>query len=192
MVTIQYAAAAAAAKSLQSCPTLVWPHRWQPTRLPVPGIFQARTLEWVAISFSNAWKWKVKVKLLCCVQLFTTPWTACSLPGSSVHGSFQGRVLEGGAIALSKLSSIGFPNWQFSWITEFPELLIQCQLVSIPLLIAYAQGAKVMWGKHHQEQSGTVFFQKDKCNQKKTMDFEAPTTTTKICLYIYNNGEWQV
>ena len=36
----------------------VWPHRWQPIRLPVPGILQARTLEWIAISFSNAWKWK--------------------------------------------------------------------------------------------------------------------------------------
>ena len=58
-------AAAAAAKSLQSCPTLCDPTDGsQPTRLPspVPGILQARTLEWVAISFSDAWKWKVKVK----------------------------------------------------------------------------------------------------------------------------------
>ena len=54
----------------------VRPHRRQPTRLPVPGILQARTLEWVAISFSNAWKWKVKVKTLSHVQLFATPWTA--------------------------------------------------------------------------------------------------------------------
>ena len=46
------------------------------TRLPVPGIFQARTLEWVAISFSNAWKWKVKVKSLSHVWLLATPWTA--------------------------------------------------------------------------------------------------------------------
>ena len=54
----------------------VKPHRWQPTRLPVPGILQARTLEWVAISFSNAWKGKVKVKLLSCVWLLVTLWTA--------------------------------------------------------------------------------------------------------------------
>ena len=54
----------------------VRPHRRQPTRLPVPGILQARTLESVAISFSNAWKWKVKVKLLSRVQLFSIPWTA--------------------------------------------------------------------------------------------------------------------
>ena len=58
------AAAAAAAKSLQSCPTLCNPVDGNPPGFPVPGILQARTLEWVAISFSNAWKWKVKVKLL--------------------------------------------------------------------------------------------------------------------------------
>ena len=54
----------------------VWPHRWQPTRLRRPWIRQARTLEWVAISFSNAWKWKVKVKSLSCVWLLGIPWTA--------------------------------------------------------------------------------------------------------------------
>ena len=53
----------------------VRPHRRQPTKLPVPGILQARTLEWVAISFSNAWKWKVKVKSLSHVRLLATPWT---------------------------------------------------------------------------------------------------------------------
>ena len=68
--------AAAAAKSLQSCPTLCDPIDVSPPGFPVPGILQARTLEWVAISFSNAWKWKVKVKLLSRVRLFTTPWTA--------------------------------------------------------------------------------------------------------------------
>ena len=70
------AAAAAAAKSLQSCPNLCDPIDGRPPGSAVPGILQARTLEWVAISFSNAWKWKVKVKLLSCVQLFMTPWTA--------------------------------------------------------------------------------------------------------------------
>ena len=54
----------------------VWPHRRQPPSSPVPGILQARTLEWVAISFSNAWKWKVKVKSLSHVRLLVTPWTA--------------------------------------------------------------------------------------------------------------------
>ena len=64
------------AKSLQSCPTLCNPVDGSPPGFAVPGIFQARTLEWVAISFSNAWKWKVKVKSLSCVWLFATPWTA--------------------------------------------------------------------------------------------------------------------
>ena len=66
----------AAAKSIQSCPTLCDPIDGSPPGSPVPGILQARTLEWVAISFSSAWKWKVKVKLLSRVGLFETPWTA--------------------------------------------------------------------------------------------------------------------
>ena len=70
------AAAAAAAKSLQSCPSLRVPLDSSPPGSPVPGILQARTLQWVAISFSNEWKWKVKVKSLSHVWLFTTPWTA--------------------------------------------------------------------------------------------------------------------
>ena len=68
--------AAAAAKSLESCPTLCDLIDGSPPGSPVPGILQARTLEWVAISFSNAWKWKVKGKSLSCARLFATPWTA--------------------------------------------------------------------------------------------------------------------
>ena len=64
-----------AAKSLQSCPTLCDPIDSSPPGFPVPGILQARTLEWVTISFSNAWKWRVKVKLLSRVRLCATPWT---------------------------------------------------------------------------------------------------------------------
>ena len=83
--------AAAAAKSHQSCPTLRDPIDGSPPGSPVPGILQARTLEWVAISFSNAGKGKVKVKSLSHVP----PWDpmGCSLPGSSVHGILQARVL---------------------------------------------------------------------------------------------------
>ena len=62
--------------SLQLCPTLCDPMDSSPSGSPVPGILQARTLEWVAIAFSKAWKWKVKVKLLSCVRLLATPWTA--------------------------------------------------------------------------------------------------------------------
>ena len=66
----------AAAKSLQSCPTLCDPIDGSPPGFPVPGMLQARTLEWVAISFSNAWKWKVKVKSLSRAWLLATPLTA--------------------------------------------------------------------------------------------------------------------
>ena len=66
----------AAAKSLQLCPTLCDPGDGSPPGSPVPDILQARTLEWVAISFSNAWKWKVKVKLLSSVWPSVIPWTA--------------------------------------------------------------------------------------------------------------------
>ena len=68
--------AAAAGKSLQSCLTLCDPIDSSPPGFPVPGILKARTLEWVAISFSNAWKWRVKVKSLSRVPLLATPWTA--------------------------------------------------------------------------------------------------------------------
>ena len=93
--------AAAAAKSLQSCPTLCDPIDSSPLGSTVPGILQARTLEWVAISFSKAWKWKVKMKSLSCVRLLATPWTE-GPPGSSVYGIFQARVLEWGATAFSE------------------------------------------------------------------------------------------
>ena len=73
-----------AAKSLQLCPTLCDPIDGSPPGSPVPGILQARTLKWAAISFSDAWNWKVKVKLLSRVQLFVTPWTAAR-QASFVH-----------------------------------------------------------------------------------------------------------
>ena len=74
-ILLRYAAAAAA-KSLQSCLTLCYPIDSSPPGSPVPGILQARILEWAAVSFSDAWKWKVKVKSLSHVQPSVTPWTA--------------------------------------------------------------------------------------------------------------------
>ena len=68
----------AAAKSLQSCPTLCDPIDGSPPGSPIPGILQARRLDWAAISFSSAWKWKVKLKSLSRVRLLATPWTAAS------------------------------------------------------------------------------------------------------------------
>ena len=79
----------ATAKSLQSCPTLCGPIDSSPPGSAIPRILQARTLEWVAISFSNAWKWKVKGKSLSSVQLFATPWTAAHQAPPSMGFSRQ-------------------------------------------------------------------------------------------------------
>ena len=97
---IKDAAAATAAESLQTCLTLCDPIDSSPSGSPILGILQERTLEWAAIAFSNAWKWKVKVKSLSPVWLFETLWT-CGLPVSCVHGIFQARGLKWGAIAFS-------------------------------------------------------------------------------------------
>ena len=83
------AAAAAAAKSLQSCSTLCDPVDGSPPGSPIPGILQARILEWVAISFPNAWKWKVKMKSLSRVQLLETPWTVAHQAPPSLGFSRQ-------------------------------------------------------------------------------------------------------
>ena len=77
------------AKSPQSCPTLCDPMDGSPPGFPVPGILQARTLEWVAISFSNAWKWKVKVKSLSHVRLLATSWTVAHQAPPSMGFSRQ-------------------------------------------------------------------------------------------------------
>ena len=84
-------AAATTAKSLQSCPTLCDLVDGIPPGSTIPGILQARTVEWVAISFSNAWKWKMKVESLSRVQLLVTPWTAAHQAPSSMGFSRQDR-----------------------------------------------------------------------------------------------------
>ena len=122
---------AAAAKSLQSCLTLCDPIDGSPPGSPVPGILQARTLEWGAISFSNVWKWKVKVKSLSRVQLLATPWTAAYQAPLSM-GFFHARVLEWGAIAFSKpimptsSYSLGCPLTSWKATREAPGFIALC------------------------------------------------------------------
>ena len=99
LIATHEAAVAAAAKSLQSCPTLCDRIDGSPPGSPILGILQARTLEWVAISFSNAWKWSESEVAQSCPTL-SDPMD-CSPPGSSVHGIFQARVLEWVAIVFS-------------------------------------------------------------------------------------------
>ena len=104
---------AAAAKLPQSCPTLCDPIEGSPLGSSVPGILQARTLEWVAISFSNAWKWKVKVKLLSRARLLATPWTgayqAPPFMGFSRQEYWSGVPLPS-PVNLSYVSSILWPS----------------------------------------------------------------------------------
>ena len=94
------AAAAASAKSLQSCLTLCGPIDGCPLGSSVPGILQARILEWVAVSFSSAWKWKVKVKSLSCAWLLGTPWTG-AYQAPPPMGFARQDYWSGGAIAFS-------------------------------------------------------------------------------------------
>ena len=109
------AAAAAAAKSLQSCPTLRDPIDGSPPGSPVPGILQARTLEWVAISFSGAWKWKVKGKSLSHVWLFATPWTAAYQALPSMGFSRQ-EYWSGVPLPFPKLCSMKQLFYLFIWV----------------------------------------------------------------------------
>jgi len=99
---------AAVAKSLQSCLTLCNPRDGSPPGSPVPGILQARTLEWVAISFSNAWKGKVKVKSLSHVRLFGTPWTAAYQAPPSMGFSRQDYFF----VCIEEGKS---PRWLIDW-----------------------------------------------------------------------------
>ena len=127
IISFKHHNSATAAKSLQSCLTLCDPIDSSPPDSPVPGILQARTLEWVAISFSNAGKWKVKVKSLSRVCLIICDPMDCSLPGSSVHGIFLARVLEWGAIAFSE----GHNNRLLYFFEELSLVPFSCSVVRL-------------------------------------------------------------
>ena len=120
----------ATAKSLQSCPTLCDPIDGSPPGSAIPGILQARTLEWVAISFSNAWKWKVKVKSISRIRLLVTPWTAAYQAPPSM-GIFQARVLEWGAILLGLRLSTGEGRVNFSIGATMLMLSFLCRWILI-------------------------------------------------------------
>ena len=120
-ITLYAAAAAAAAASLQLCPTLCDPIDSSPPGSRIPGILQARTLEWVAISFSSGRKWKVKVKSLSCVWL-CDPMDR-SLPGSSVHGIFQAKVCIDSCFSLN----LGSP-----WPLFLQILFLSLSLLGLP------------------------------------------------------------
>ena len=112
--------ATATAKSLQSCSTLCDPIDGSPPGSPIPGILQARTLELVAICFSNAWKWKVKGKSLSCVWLFATPWTAAQQAPPSMGFSRQ-----------EYWNRVPFPSWLHSY-TILSHSIVHARVIKSP------------------------------------------------------------
>ena len=130
------------AKSLQSCPTLCNPTESSSPGSPIPGILQARTLEWVAISFSNVWKWKVKMKSLSCVQLLATRWTAAHRAPPSMGFSRQeywsGVPLPSPEEISCFSHSIVFLYF-FALITEEGFLIVRCYSLElcIQMLISF-------------------------------------------------------
>ena len=122
----------AAAKSLQSCPTLCDPRDGSLPGSPVPGILQARSLEWVAISFSNVGKRKVKVKSLSCVRLFATPWTAAYQAPPSIGFSRQ-----------EYWSGVPLPSPK--WLHSIP---LNCCMIIHSFLIERHEFLLSFWYKH--------------------------------------------
>ena len=128
-------------RSDQSCPTLYDPIDSSPPGSPVPGIPQARTLEWVAISFSNALNWKVKVKSLSCVQLFDIPWTVAYQAPPSMGFS---RQEDWSGVPLPSPPSITshIQNWALSllWLHLFILSGVISPLISSSILGLYWPG----------------------------------------------------
>ena len=114
LIRVQTLFSGSAAKSLQSCPTLCDPINGSPPGSAIPGILQARKLEWVAISFSKAWKWKVKVKSLSRFWLLATPWTAAYQAPPSMGFSRQEYTGVGCHCLLRDFTraTANFPNWK--------------------------------------------------------------------------------
>ena len=118
---------AAAAESVQSCPTLCDPTDGSLLGSPIPGILQARTLEWVAISFSNAWKWKAKVKSLSCARLLATPWTVAYQAPPSMGFSRQ-----------EYWSGVPLPHVGCPFSMDLSSnIIVHCALITIKFLTQY-------------------------------------------------------
>ena len=130
-------AAAAAAKSLQSCPTLCDPVDCSLPGFSAHGILQARTLELVAISFSNAWKWKVKVKSLSHVRLLVTPWTAAYQ--ASLPMGFSRQEYWSGVPLPSPESAIGIHIPPHSWTSLSPPTSPDCHKAWFELSVSYSE-----------------------------------------------------
>ena len=123
----------------------VWPHRRQPPGSPIPGILQARTLEWVAISFSNAWKWKVKAKSLSRVWLLATPWTAAYQDPPSM--GFSRQEYWSGVPFANSIDCNGLPRW-----LNGKEYTCQCSRCKTRGLDSWVR--KILWRREWQPTPG--------------------------------------
>ena len=133
----------AAAKSLQLCPTLCDSKDGSPPGSPVPEILQARILEWVAISFSNAWRWKVKVKLLSRVQLWATPWNAAYQAPPSTGFSRQ-EYWSGVPSPSLKYEYMEAQRSEITWPVSYRELTVILGLKSNNITIVWS-GATIIF-----------------------------------------------
>ena len=122
-----------AAKSLQSCPTLCDPIDGNPPGSPIPGSLQARTLEWVAISFSNAWKWTVKVKSLSRVWLLASPCTAAYQAPPPM--GFSRQEYWSGCHRLLRWTT----NWDTKYLMGHVMLSIQTKLICNHITDSYME-----------------------------------------------------
>ena len=142
-----------AAKSLQSCSTLCDPIDGSPPGSPIPGILQARTLGWVAISFSNAGKWKVKVKSLSRVRLFVTPWTAAHQAPPSMWFSRR-----------EQWSRLPFPSPMHKsgkWKMKV-KLLSHVQLLATPWTAAHQAPPSLGFSRQEYWSGGPTMYKTDK------------------------------
>ena len=170
---------AATAKSLQSCLILCDPIDGSPQGSPVPGILQARTLEWVAISFSNAWKWKVKVKSLSRVWLLATPWTAAHQAPPSMGFSRQ-----------EYWSGVPYHNWSIPPVLDTTPLQVSVhdlQILSSFCVFTFYIPDDLLWSKRILNFddvyfSPVAFFV---ITSKKAL----PNNVMNICFYILTHFE---
>ena len=143
--------AAAAAKSLRSCPTLCDPTDGSPPGSPDPGILQARTLQWGAISFSSAGKWKVKVKSLSHVWLFATPWTAAHQASPSMGFSRQEH-WSGAPSPSPALWSVGLQRVGRHWVTEHASMQVLNRETWVAYSLFFWVGKEWAWYRRKEWQ----------------------------------------
>ena len=162
------------------------PHRWQPPGSPVPGILQATTLEWVAISFSNAWKWKVKVKSLSRVRLLATQWTAAYQAPSSMGFSRQ-SIGVGCHCLLHKI--VRTPTKETTWIQNPASAVAPCAGCLIQTNKQKKTKIQTIPSADRSTTSLSLAHQK-KTKQNKQTNKQTKKLSTNLTLYEAYTNHW--